>query len=45
MLFRPHEAKYIGSWRVPFTPGFIPKRRDELAKQLGNTVIQHLLDS
>ena len=43
MLFRPHEAKYIGSWRVPFTPGLIPKRRDELAKQLGNTVIQHLL--
>ena len=31
MLFRPHEAKYIGSWRVPFTPGLIPKRRDELA--------------
>lgn len=43
MLFRPHEAKYIGSWRVPFTPGLIPKRRDELATQLGNTVIQHLL--
>lgn len=43
MLFRPHEAKYIGSWRIPFTPGLIPKRRDELAIQLGNTVIQHLL--
>lgn len=43
MLFRPHQAKYIGSWRIPFTPGLIPKRRDELAKQLGNTVINHLL--
>lgn len=43
MLFRPHEARYIGSWRLPFTPGLIPKRRDELAKQLGNTVINHLL--
>lgn len=43
MLFRPHEAIYIGSWRLPFTPGLIPKRRDELAKQLGNTVINHLL--
>lgn len=43
MLFRPHEAKYIGEWRVPFTPGLIPKRRDELAKQLGKTVVQHLL--
>lgn len=43
MLFRPHEAKYIGSWRVPFTPGLIPKRRDELAKQFGKTVTNYLL--
>ncbi|HLG26592.1 MAG TPA: DUF445 family protein [Paenisporosarcina sp.] len=43
MLFHPHEAKYIGKWRVPFTPGLIPKRRDELAKQLGRTVVEHLL--
>lgn len=43
MLFRPHEAKYIGSWRVPFTPGLIPKRRDELAKQFGRTVTNYLL--
>jgi uncharacterized membrane protein YheB (UPF0754 family) len=43
MLFRPHEPKYIGKWKVPFTPGLIPKRRDELAKQLGRTVVEHLL--
>jgi len=43
MLFRPHEAKYIGSWRVPFTPGLIPKRRDELAVQFGRTVTNYLL--
>lgn len=43
MLFRPHEAKYIGSWRVPFTPGLIPKRRDELAIQFGKTVTNYLL--
>jgi len=43
MLFRPHEAKYIGSWRVPFTPGLIPRRRDELARQFGRTVVEHLL--
>lgn len=43
MLFRPHEAKYIGKWRLPFTPGLIPKRRDELANQLGKTVTQYLL--
>lgn len=43
MLFRPYEAKYIGKWRVPFTPGLIPKRRDELASQLGKLVIHYLL--
>lgn len=43
MLFRPYEAKYIGNWRLPFTPGLIPKRRDELAKQMGQLVINHLL--
>ncbi|WP_228616627.1 DUF445 family protein [Exiguobacterium sp.] len=43
MLFRPHEPKYIGKMRVPFTPGLIPKRRDELATSLGKTVVKHLL--
>jgi len=43
MLFRPYEAKYIGNWRVPFTPGLIPKRREELASQLGKLVIHYLL--
>lgn len=43
MLFRPYRAIYIGKWRVPFTPGLIPKRRDELARQLGNMVVGHLL--
>lgn len=43
MLFRPHEAKYIGNWRVPFTPGLIPKRRDELATQFGRIVVDYLL--
>ena len=43
MLFRPLEPKYIGKYRVPFTPGLIPKRRDELAAHLGRTVVKHLL--
>ncbi|AXH99906.1 DUF445 family protein [Sporosarcina sp. PTS2304] len=43
MLFRPHEAKYIGNTRLPFTPGLIPKRRNELARQLGKTVTNYLL--
>ncbi|WP_152602441.1 DUF445 domain-containing protein, partial [Planococcus sp. CAU13] len=43
MLFRPYKTMYIGKWRVPFTPGLIPKRRDELSTQLGRTIVQHLL--
>jgi uncharacterized membrane protein YheB (UPF0754 family) len=43
MLFRPYRTYYIGKWRVPFTPGLIPKRRGELAEQLGRMVVDHLL--
>lgn len=43
MLFRPYEAKYISKWRLPFTPGLIPKRRDELSNQLGRLVVEQLL--
>ncbi|WNS76746.1 DUF445 family protein [Bacillus sp. DTU_2020_1000418_1_SI_GHA_SEK_038] len=43
MLFRPYKTLYIGRWRVPFTPGLIPKRRDELAEQMGKMVVNHLL--
>lgn len=43
MLFRPHNPVYIWGKRLPFTPGLIPRRRDELAKQLGKTVVKYLL--
>ncbi|WP_449539288.1 DUF445 domain-containing protein [Ferdinandcohnia sp. Marseille-Q9671] len=43
MLFRPYKAIYIRGKRLPFTPGLIPKRRDELATQMGKTVVNHLL--
>ncbi|BDH62977.1 UPF0754 membrane protein [Lysinibacillus sp. PLM2] len=43
MLFRPHNAIYIKSWQLPLTPGLIPKRRGEIAKQLGTTVTNYLL--
>lgn len=43
MLFRPYRAIYIGKFRVPFTPGLIPKRQNELAQQLGKMVVNHLL--
>ena len=43
MLFRPYKPIYIGNWKVPFTPGLIPKRRKELAEQMGKLVVEHLL--
>lgn len=43
MLFRPHNPIYIGKFHVPFTPGIIPKRRDEMAYQMGSMVVKHLL--
>ncbi|QHZ46084.1 DUF445 domain-containing protein [Bacillus sp. NSP9.1] len=43
MLFRPYKAHYIFGKRIPFTPGLIPKRRDELARQMGQMVTGHLL--
>ena len=44
MLFRPHHTVRIGSWTLPFTPGLIPKRRHELAHQLGRTVREYLVN-
>jgi uncharacterized membrane protein YheB (UPF0754 family) len=39
MLFRPRSAVYIGKLRLPFTPGVVPRRKDELADILGNAVV------
>ncbi|MEK4564314.1 DUF445 family protein [Alkalihalobacillus sp. FSL R5-0424] len=43
MLFKPHQAYYVGKWKVPFTPGLIPKRHKEIAVQLGEMVGTYLL--
>lgn len=43
MLFRPYEAKYMFGKKVPFTPGLIPKRREELSIKVGEMVTHHLL--
>jgi uncharacterized membrane protein YheB (UPF0754 family) len=39
MLFRPRTAVYIGKLRLPFTPGVVPRRKDELADILGNAIV------
>ncbi|MEH6943525.1 DUF445 domain-containing protein [Bacillus sp. JJ722] len=43
MLFRPYQPIYVFGKKLPFTPGLIPKRRTELAEQLGKMVVEHLL--
>lgn len=43
MLFHPRRPVYIGKWHVPFTPGLIPKRRDDIAKSLGKVVAEYLV--
>ncbi|WP_457640415.1 DUF445 domain-containing protein [Persephonella sp.] len=43
MLFRPFEEKYIFGFKVPFTPGLIPRRRKEIALSIAETVEEHIL--
>ncbi len=43
MLFRPYRAYYLGSKRVPFTPGLIPRNQERLAKRISDTIMGSLL--
>lgn len=45
MLFRPLRPWHIFGVRVPMTPGVIPGKRHELAKNIGEMVGSHLLTS
>lgn len=42
MLFHPHKPWMIGKFRVPFTPGIVPRRQKALAKAIGDAVGNHL---
>lgn len=44
MLFRPHTAKYIGNWHVPFTPGIIPKEKRHIATAIGGAISENLMN-
>lgn len=44
MLFRPHNEVRIGRFRLPFTPGLIPKNRGRLASAIGDVVSRELLN-
>ncbi len=43
MLFRPLKEHRIGSFRIPFTPGLLPKERKRIAQSIGDTVAGELL--
>jgi|GEM_PF-6364721 len=43
MLFRPYHEKKLFGFRMPFTPGMIPRRRAALAQDIGSMVSRHLL--
>jgi len=43
MLFHPKRAYYIGKIRLPFTPGLIPKKREELTESIATLVSQQLI--
>ena len=43
MLFRPHRPIMVGRYRLPFTPGLIPKERERLANKVAETVSRHVL--
>lgn len=45
MLFRPYTAKYVGKFHIPLTPGIIPKEKANIAKAIGSTISDNLLNS
>lgn len=44
MLFRPRKAKYIFGYKIPFTPGLIPKEKSRIASSLGNAISKNLMN-
>lgn len=45
MLFHPRKPIYIGKWKLPFTPGLIPKEKDRVARSIGQVISTQLLNS
>lgn len=45
MMFRPYSEKRLFGFVVPFTPGIIPKRQNDLAKAIGRVVSDNLVDA
>lgn len=45
MLFYPRKPIYLWGKKIPFTPGLIPKRRDDISQSLGQVVGDYLVTS
>ncbi len=45
MLFRPHNAKYLFGFRIPFTPGIIPKEKGRIAKAIACVISENLMST
>ncbi|MFP3952842.1 MAG: DUF445 family protein [Candidatus Acetothermia bacterium] len=45
MLFRPLQEKRVFGFRVPFTPGLVPRRKNKIAENIGEAVAKHLVTS
>jgi uncharacterized membrane protein YheB (UPF0754 family) len=44
MLFRPYKKWYIGKLPIPFTPGLLPTRRNEIANKVGAVISEQLIN-
>ena len=44
MLFWPFREIRLFGWKLPFTPGMIPKRRKDIARAVGQVISNHLLE-
>lgn len=45
MLFKPYTEKRLFGFALPFTPGIIPKRQNDLARSIGEVVSKELVNS
>ncbi|HCO48040.1 MAG TPA: hypothetical protein DIT55_00785, partial [Spirochaetaceae bacterium] len=43
MLFRPLRPVHVGRFKLPFTPGILPRERLRLSESVGDTVSRELL--
>ena len=43
MLFRPYRPIKVGKFRIPFTPGLIPRNQNRLAQRIADSIMGSLL--